>query len=125
MILLDNQSSCHLFKNWNLLTNVRKASHAIAIHSTAGVSSTDMVGNIPNFPDPVWLYKDRIANILSFSKIKEAGFEAKSDSYDGRVPTSGSNEDDIGKKAQCSQRRLRDACAQMGQNNVNRRKKVK
>ncbi len=75
-ILLDNQSTCHILKNKSLLKNIQLANSPIAIHSTAGVTYADTIGHIPNFLDPgssVYVCKEGIANILSFTKVWAAG----------------------------------------------------
>ena len=77
---MDNQSTCHVFKDKSLLTNVRPAPHPIAIHSTGGISYADQVGFIENFPDPVWICEKGIANILSFAKVQDAGCKIVYDS---------------------------------------------
>ncbi len=81
-VLLDNQPTCHVFKNKSLLVNIQPALIPIAIHSTAGTSYADTVGYIPHFPDPVYICESGIANILSFAKVRSAGCEII---YDGDV----------------------------------------
>ena len=40
------------------------------IHCTGGVAKTNLVGDLPRY-GTVWYHPDRIANILSLSKVKE------------------------------------------------------
>eukprot|EP00957_Ditylum_brightwellii_P153027 11648703-Ditylum_brightwellii.AAC.1 len=69
-VLLDIQSTVHLFFNRHLLTNIRKAERELKIHSTAGTSQTDDEGDLPGF-GTVWLYKNGIANILSLALVRK------------------------------------------------------
>ena len=71
MVLLDNQSTCNLFCNRKLLRNVRKAERSLIVSSTAGTSRTDLVGDLPGFPCPVWLYEGGLANILSLAHVED------------------------------------------------------
>jgi hypothetical protein len=45
-ILLDNQSTVDVFYNKDLLRNVRRSNTSMDIHCNAGVTSTDLVGNL-------------------------------------------------------------------------------
>mmetsp|Transcript_9738 Transcript_9738/g.19457 ORF Transcript_9738/g.19457 Transcript_9738/m.19457 type:complete len:385 (+) Transcript_9738:661-1815(+) len=76
-ILLENQPTCHVFKDKSLLVNIQPVPHLIAIHSTARTSYADMVGCFRNFLDPVWICESGIANNLSFAKVHVAGCDIK------------------------------------------------
>ena len=90
-ILLDNQSTCHVFKDRALLSGIREAPHPIVIHSTGGTSLATQVGYIRNFPDPVWICETGIANILSFARIQDAGcritYDSAKDCFKVQGPT--------------------------------------
>lgn len=73
-ILLDSQSTVDLFKNKELLMNIRKADGTLVVHSTAGVSTTNLVGDFPGYGE-VWYYPEGVANIISWSNAEEKGFE--------------------------------------------------
>jgi hypothetical protein len=69
-ILLDNQSTVDVFYNDKLLQNIRKSDTSMDIHCNAGVTSTDMVGNLPGY-GKVWYHPNGIANILSLARVKD------------------------------------------------------
>jgi hypothetical protein len=46
-ILLDNQSTVDVFYNNKLLRNVPRSTSHMDMHCNAGVTSTDMVGDLP------------------------------------------------------------------------------
>jgi hypothetical protein len=66
-ILLDNQSTVDVFYNRRLLKDIREVDTWIDIHCNAGVTSTNLQGELPGY-GTVWYHKDGIANILSLSK---------------------------------------------------------
>ena len=72
-ILLDNQSTLDVFSNSKLLLNVRKSDKTMNIHSTGGVSHTDMVGDLPGY-GTVWYQPRGIANILSLARLRTQGY---------------------------------------------------
>ncbi len=69
-ILLDNQSTVDVFYNDKLLQNIRKSDTSMDIHCNAGVTSTDMVGDLPGYGE-VWYHPNGIANILSLARVKD------------------------------------------------------
>jgi hypothetical protein len=69
-ILLDSQSTVDVFYNKTLLQNIRKASKQMGIHCNAGVTSTELIGDLPGY-GPVWYHPHGIANILSLARVKE------------------------------------------------------
>jgi hypothetical protein len=69
-ILLDNQSTVDVFYNKDLLDNVRRSDTCMEIHCNAGVTSTDLIGDLPGY-GPVWYHPNGIANILSLARVKE------------------------------------------------------
>ena len=72
-ILLDIQSTCHIFNNRKLLRNVRKCKPGdkIKIHSNGnGYLIADLIGDLPGVGE-VHYHPDSIANVLSLSKIAE------------------------------------------------------
>ena len=70
-LLLDSQSTCDIFGNPELLTNIRSANgRSIKIHSNGGTMVVDQVGDFKNY-GTVWYSNKAIANILSLSKVKK------------------------------------------------------
>jgi hypothetical protein len=65
-ILLDNQSTVDVFNNGALLNNIRKSKTFMDIHCNAGVTSTNMVGDLPGY-GTVWYHPIGIAKILSLA----------------------------------------------------------
>ena len=68
-ILLDNQSTVDVFCNKDLLTNIRQADRSCRISCNAGVVTTDLIGDLAGYPEPVWYHATGIANILSLHRV--------------------------------------------------------
>ena len=81
-ILLDNQSTVDVFHNEDLLDNIRDGDGFMAIHCNAGITSTNLVGDLPGYGE-VWYNPNGIANILSLSRVKARGFRVTFDSNTG------------------------------------------
>jgi hypothetical protein len=64
-ILLDNQSTVDVFYNAWLLKNIQKAESCMDIHCNAGVTSTELVGDLPGYGE-VWYHP-----ILSLARVKD------------------------------------------------------
>jgi len=71
-VLLDTQSNCDIFKNSELLHNVRKyeGKGGLTLHSNGGTLEANMIGDIPGY-GTVWLNEQSLANILSFANVRK------------------------------------------------------
>ena len=70
-ILLDNQSTCDVFYNGALLTNIYRSTGSLEIHCNAGKTSTNLKGMLPGYGE-VWYHPSGIANVLSLVNVKNA-----------------------------------------------------
>jgi hypothetical protein len=68
-ILLDNQSTVDIFHNADLLKNIHTGDGHMYIHCNAGVTSTNLIGDLPGYGQ-VWYHPNGIANILSLKQVK-------------------------------------------------------
>ena len=70
-VLLDNQSTCHIFNNRKVLQSIRKCAKGDAIRITSNGGGSLLVEEIGDLPGvgPVHFHEKSIANVLSFSKI--------------------------------------------------------
>jgi len=64
-----------------ILTNIRRVPTKMITHCNAGISTTNMVGNLVGY-GMVWYHKNGIANILSLAKVNRE-HNVKIDSANG------------------------------------------
>ena len=69
-ILLDSQSTVSIFSNRRLLRNIRKANGWMHIHCNAGITRTNLVGDLRGY-GTIWYHPDGIANILSLAEVRK------------------------------------------------------
>ena len=71
-ILLDNQSTVHIFHNKNILSNIREVPRKqhLMCHTNGGSQLSIHKAKFWSFGD-VWFNENSLANILSFSKVRK------------------------------------------------------
>jgi hypothetical protein len=69
-ILLDSQSTISVFKNADMLTNIRRSTHVIRALTNGGHQDSNMVGDFPNLGE-VWYNRESMANILSLAEVRK------------------------------------------------------
>lgn len=69
-ILLDSQSTISVFRNANMLSNIRRSPHVLWALTNGGHQDSNMVGDFPNLGE-VWFNSESIANILSLAKVRK------------------------------------------------------
>ncbi|KAI2490729.1 Reverse transcriptase (RNA-dependent DNA polymerase) [Fragilaria crotonensis] len=67
-ILLDSQSTISVFRNADMLTNIRPSEHVLRAVTNGGHQDSTLVGDFPNL-GKVWFNPQSIANILSSRKF--------------------------------------------------------
>jgi hypothetical protein len=69
-ILLDSQSTISVFKNKDMLHNVRGSPHVLQAITNGGYQDSNMIGDFPNLGE-VWYNENSIANILSLADVRK------------------------------------------------------
>ncbi len=69
-ILLDSQSTESIFKNKNLLTNIRDSESKLTLTTNGGQITSTQLGNL-QYIGPVWYNPESIANILSLAQVRK------------------------------------------------------
>ena len=70
-VLLDNQSSVHVFCNPEFVGNVRKAGRQLELESNGGKLPISSIADVDGFEKSVWFSEDAMTNILSLSQVKQ------------------------------------------------------
>ena len=69
-VLLDSQSTISVFKNCDMLTNIRPSDHVLRAVTNGGFQDSTLIGDFPNL-GAVWFNPASIANILSLSHVRQ------------------------------------------------------
>ena len=78
-VLLDNQSSVHVFCNRDMVGNIRKAKRTLELESNGGKLPISTIASVDGFEEEVWFSEEAMTNILSLAVVKRE-YEV---SYDG------------------------------------------
>ena len=70
-ILLDTQSTIHIFKNKEMLQEVKATDTGVRCYCNSGYQDTDKAGVFPGVKEDVYYNATSLANILSFSLLSE------------------------------------------------------
>ena len=71
-VLLDTQSSCDIFRNSDLLENIKvEPGPGLRLHSNgSGLIETNLMGVVKGY-GKVWYHPDSLANIMSFANVRK------------------------------------------------------
>ena len=70
-LLLDSEATNHVFCNRKLVNNFRYCPNGLIIHGHSGSSRTHYFGAVNGIKGRVWIDPDRLANIISQSKLSK------------------------------------------------------
>jgi hypothetical protein len=69
-LLLDNQSSVHIMRNPDVVSNIRRSLHPMVLKSNGGKLNIQEVADFEGFETETWFSRDVMTNILSFLLVK-------------------------------------------------------
>ncbi len=68
-LLLDNESSCHIFRDKNLMSNIQTIGDTLVLKTNRGKLRTNQQGYVKGI-GWVWYHPNAITNILSLGLIE-------------------------------------------------------
>ena len=82
-ILCDNQATINIFRNKDMLTNIKRTRDPISVGGVGGILEVDQIGELPGF-GKVYYNPDCIANILCFHDLAQKNmisFDKKNNTF--------------------------------------------
>ena len=70
-LLLDNQSSVHVFCNPKYVNNIRAGKRELSLQSNGGTLPIKNIANYNGFEELVWFSQNAMTNILSLTHVKQ------------------------------------------------------
>ena len=67
-IFLDTGSTCSVFKDAEMITNIRKVNKTICAYTNRGRQDSNMIADLPDFFE-VWYNPESMVNIISWSDV--------------------------------------------------------
>jgi hypothetical protein len=82
ILLLDSCSTLNLISDESMLRDIHEVDKTMHVRCNAGVTKTNLMGWLGDFPEPVWFNPKGVANILSLyimTKYYHVQFDSKQD----------------------------------------------
>jgi len=70
-MLIDSCSMVNLIAIRDILHDIHMVKKPLRVRSNAGVQTTNVMGSLSDFPEPVWHDPEAVTNILSLNTIKK------------------------------------------------------
>jgi len=70
VLLINSCLTVNLIANKDILENISKVDKPLQVRCNAGMWTTNLMGTLGSFPEPIWHDPNAVANILSLHTIK-------------------------------------------------------